>query len=259
MKPEQIYEEVKNRYGRIAAEATPAASASCCDTDTDPSCCETITLYDSDTDWLPAGVTNLSLGCGDPLTLAELQPGQTVLDLGSGGGIDCFMAARQVGPTGQVIGVDMTPAMIAKANENKAQVKLENVQFRLGQIENLPVDSATVDRIISNCVINLSPAKAAVFREAFRVLKPGGRLAVSDIVTLGQFSAAERADLEAWAACISGAEDVADYVAAMQAAGFVNISVRDKANPDLELAGSMPKKGPAKWFSARVTAEKPLS
>ena len=258
MTKEKIYDDVRTRYGRIAAESTPTASSSCCAGETNTSCCEPVAFYDSDTEWLPADVTNLSLGCGDPITLAQLQPRQTVLDLGSGGGIDCFMAARQVGPAGTVIGIDMTPAMITKANENKAKVQLENVEFRLGQIENMPVDSATVDVIISNCVINLSPDKAAVFHEAFRVLKPGGQLAVSDIVTLGQFSAAERADLEAWAACISGAEDVATYVAAMQAAGFVNISVRDKANPDQELAGSLRREGPAKWFSARVTAEKPL-
>jgi arsenite methyltransferase len=256
---EQIHEEVKARYGRIAAEAQPEALSSCCDGDSAASCCDSISLYDSDTSWLPGDVTNLSLGCGDPITLAELQPGQTVLDLGSGGGIDCFMAARQVGETGHVIGVDMTPAMLQKANQNKTKVDLSNVEFRLGQIEDLPVESDTVDVIISNCVINLSPDKAAVFRETFRVLKPGGRLAVSDIVTLGRFSPQERADMDAWAECITGAEDVADYVAAIRAAGFVDISVRDKGNPNLEMADAISLGGPAKLFSARVTAIKPLS
>ncbi len=180
-----------------------------------------------------------------------------MLDLGSGGGIDCFMAARQVGETGHVIGVDMTPAMLQKANQNKNKLAMTNVEFRLGQIEDLPVQSNSVDVIISNCVINLSPDKAAVFREAFRVLKPGGRLAVSDMVTLGRFSVQERADMDAWAECITGAEDVADYVAAIRAAGFIDISVRDKDNPDLELADSLSIGGSTKLFSARVTAVKP--
>jgi len=254
---DQIHEEVRARYGRIASETAGEETASCCDGDAAASCCDTVSLYDFDTGWLPGEVTNLSLGCGDPITLANLQPGQTVLDLGSGGGIDCFMAARNVGEQGHVIGIDMTPAMIQKANRNKEKVNLNNVEFRLGQIEDLPVDAGTIDVIISNCVINLSPDKAAVFREAYRVLKPGGRLAVSDIVTLGQFTEEERADMDAWAACVTGAEDVADYVAAIKAAGFANISVRDKGNPDVELAHALGLNGPAKVFSARVTAEKP--
>ncbi|MFQ5435916.1 MAG: methyltransferase domain-containing protein, partial [Anaerolineae bacterium] len=186
-----------------------------------------------------------------------LEPGQTVLDLGSGGGIDCFMAARQVGETGQVIGVDMTPAMIEKANRNKARVGLSNVEFRHGQIEQLPVANNTVDVIISNCVINLSPDKTAVFRDAFRVLKPGGKLAVSDMVTQGQFTPEEQADMMAWTGCITGAEDVADYVSKMRDAGFTNISVRDKANPDVELADLPANDGPARVFSGRITAVKP--
>lgn len=253
----QIHEEVKARYGRIAAESQPEVLSSCCDGDAAASCCDSVSLYDVDTTWLPGDVTNISLGCGDPITLAELQSGQTVLDLGSGGGIDCFMAARQVGETGQVIGVDITPAMIQKANQNKAKVNLSNVAFRLGQIENLPVDSSSVDVIISNCVINLSPDKAAVFRETFRVLKPGGRLAISDMITLGRFTPQERADMDAWAECITGAEDVTDYVSAIRAAGFVDISVRDKGNPAVELADSLSLGGSAKLFSARVTAVKP--
>ena len=235
---EQIHEEVQDRYAKIADNFQPQIAASCCGDDTAASCCDQVTLYDVDTSWLPEDVTGLSLGCGDPITLAELEPGQTVLDLGSGGGIDCFMAARQVGDTGRVIGIDMTPAMIEKAERNKLKVDLPNVEFRLGQIEKMPVSSDSVDVIISNCVINLSPDKKAVFREAFRVLKPGGRLAVSDMVTQGRFSREERADMAAWAECITGAEDVGDYVAAIKAAGFEDISVRDKGNPDIELAGS---------------------
>jgi arsenite methyltransferase len=266
--PEKIHEEVKARYGRIADEFKLELSASCCGDGSDSACCGDsgsasaeglfANLYQSDTSWLPQDVTGLSLGCGDPITLAELEPGQTVLDLGSGGGIDCFMAARQVGPEGYVIGVDMTDAMLAKANRNKAAVGLENVEFRKGQIEALPVEANTVDVIISNCVINLSPDKTAVFREAFRVLKPGGKLAVSDVVTLGKFTPEERANMAAWTGCITGAEDVADYVAAMKAAGFTAVSVRDKARPDVELADSPRLTGVTRVLSGRVTAVKPL-
>ena len=216
------------------------------------------TLYEFDLNDLPADVTQLSLGCGDPITLAALQPGQTVLDLGSGGGIDCFIAARAVGQGGHVIGVDMTPAMLEKAERNKAKMGYDNVDFRFGQIEELPVEADSVDVVISNCVINLSPDKPAVFREAFRVLRPGGRIAVSDMVTQGHFSEKERADLAQWSGCITGAEDVADYVGAIQAAGFSNISVQDKDAPDIELANSMGLYiGQPRLFSARVTAVKP--
>jgi SAM-dependent methyltransferase len=261
-----IRDAVQERYARLALAGSEAAAAGCCDGD---ACCEPAAatqdpalitfygdLYTADTSWLPAEVTGLSLGCGDPITLAGLQPGQTVLDLGSGGGIDCFMAARQVGREGHVIGVDMTPEMLAKAERNREKVGLPNVEFRQGLIEALPVDSESVDVIISNCVINLSPDKAAVFREAYRVLKPGGRLAASDMVTLGRFTPEERADRSAWAGCISGAEDVADYVALLRAAGFREVSVRDKTAEEVELAGTTRDEGPARLFSARVTAVK---
>lgn len=260
LSPEEIHEEVKAHYGRIADEFKLEVAAACCGAGDAGACCDDDpfgSLYQTDTAWLPPDVTGLSLGCGDPLALAELWPGQTVLDLGSGGGIDCFMAARQVGPAGRVIGVDMTEAMLAKARRNQQTVGLENVEFRLGQIEALPLDTGTVDVIISNCVINLSPDKTAVFREAFRVLKPGGRLAVSDVVTLGQFSPEQRADMAGWAGCVTGAEDVAAYVAAMRAAGFTAISVRDKNQPANELAASATQSGPAQVFSARITAVKP--
>ncbi len=259
----QVYEAVRERYGQLASGAS---DASCCGSGSD--CCGDSagvdvtldslygSLYTADTAWLPDEVTGLSLGCGDPITLAALQPGQVVLDLGSGGGIDCFMAARQVGPAGHVIGVDMTPEMLAKAERNKAKVGLDNVEFRQGMIEALPVASDTVDVILSNCVINLSPDKPAVFREAFRVLRPGGQLAVSDMMTQGQFGEQERADLSAWAGCVTGAEDVALYAAAMRDAGFTDISIVDKARPEEELAGLPRESGPARLFSARVTARK---
>lgn len=264
--PDKIYEEVKAKYGRIADEFKVEVNTSCCGDSVDNDCCGAgsdqavelfANLYQADTNWLPDEVTGISLGCGDPITLANLTEGLTVLDLGSGGGIDCFMAARQVGPTGHVIGVDMTEAMIAKANRNKAKVGLDNVEFRLGQIEDMPVESDSVDVIISNCVINLAPDKTAIFREAFRVLKPGGRLAVSDIVTQGRFTPQERADMASWTGCIAGAEDVGDYVAAMRDAGFTDVSVRDKAAPEVELAGSLSLDVGVRVFSARVTAVKP--
>jgi SAM-dependent methyltransferase len=261
---ETIRTAVQERYSRLAEQPlTVAGGGNCCDTS---DCCGSDEdaaidilyrdIYTADTNWLPPDVTALSLGCGDPITLAELTPGQTVLDLGSGGGIDSFMAARLVGPEGHVIGVDMTPEMLVKAERNRAKVGLPNVEFRQGLIEALPVTDASVDVIISNCVINLSPDKPAVFREAYRVLKPGGRLAATDMVTLGQFTPQERADRSAWAGCISGAEDVADYVAMLRAAGFREVSVRDKTAENVELAGVMRDEGPARLFSARLTAVK---
>lgn len=258
-----IHEEVRKRYGKVAASSDAAApvadpfsgGSNCCDSSCD--CGVQSSIYDADTTELPAEVTNLSLGCGDPITLAGLQPGQTVLDLGSGGGIDCFLAAKQVGDTGRVIGVDMTPEMLEKANRNKAKIGAENVEFRYGFIEQLPVEDNTVDVIISNCVINLSPNKPAVFQEAFRVLKPGGRIAVSDMVVQGRFSEAQRANMNDWAACVTGAEAVEDYVGAIAAAGFTHISVQDKAAPGIELSHNLIPMSEPRLFSARVTAVKP--
>jgi SAM-dependent methyltransferase len=259
IQPDKVHDAVRERYGRIATEFVPEIKAADCGCGDGGACCSDDSLYEININDLPADVTQLSLGCGDPITLAALKPGQTVLDLGSGGGIDCFLAAKQVGQGGFVIGVDMTPAMLEKAERNKVKMGVDNVDFRFGQIEDLPVDDDTVDVIISNCVINLSPDKPAVFREAFRVLRPGGRIAVSDMVTQGHFSLEERADMAAWSGCITGAEDIADYVAAIQAAGFTNISVQDKDALDLELAGSIELYiGQARLFSARVTAGKPL-
>jgi ubiquinone/menaquinone biosynthesis C-methylase UbiE len=183
-------------------------------------------------------VTGLSLGCGDPVTIASLKPGEHVLDLGSGGGIDCFLAARQVGVEGHVIGVDMTPAMLAQARANMERLGAANIEFRQGQIEALPVADNSVDVVMSNCVINLSPDKPAVFREALRVLRPGGRLAISDIVTEGGFSPELRADLSRWAECVTGAMDVADKRSAA------------------EIVPVQP--GMPQLYSARITAVKPF-
>jgi SAM-dependent methyltransferase len=168
---------------------------------------------------------DLGLGCGNPTALAGLRAGETVLDLGSGGGIDCFLAARGVGPAGRVIGVDMTAEMIDRARAAARQGGYKNVEFRLGEIENLPVADASVDAVISNCVINLSPDKGRVFREAFRALKAGGRLLVSDIVLTGELPAGAREDVELWAGCVSGALPEQEYLQLIQEAGFSEVSV----------------------------------
>lgn len=248
----QIHEVVKERYGAIAS----GQAQSCCGpSDGGGDCGCNTQLYDNALlEGLPASVTSISLGCGDPVTIAGLKEGETVLDLGSGGGIDCFLAARQVGETGYVIGVDMTPAMLMKANTNKVNMGVQNVEFRRGQIEALPVTDNSVDVVMSNCVINLSPDKRSVFREAFRVLKPGGRISVSDIVTEGEFSAELRADAAKWAECVTGAIDVGAYTDLIREAGFVDIEVVDKNGTEgiIETQAGMPR-----TYSARVTARKP--
>lgn len=228
---------VRERYGSIAEKTRDGSPADCCESSSQSSCCgpqemdeaqlsAVSKMYqDPDVNDLPAEVTDISLGCGDPVTLASLKPGQTVLDLGSGGGIDCFLAAKKVGESGKVIGVDMTAAMIEKARENKEKVGAENVEFRLGEIEHLPVADGIVDVIISNCVVNLSPDKQQVFREAYRVLKSGGKLAVSDIVTDGPLPEEIKSNLSAWAGCVAGALDVQDYIGAIEAAGFVDVTL----------------------------------
>jgi arsenite methyltransferase len=183
---------------------------------------------------LPDTVTEASLGCGNPLAIAGLQPGEVVLDLGSGGGIDCFLAAKQVGPEGHVIGLDMTPDMIKLARRNAKKMGVTNVDFRFGEMEDMPLGDESVDVIISNCVINLSPDKDAVFREAYRVLQPGGRMSVSDIVVDGDLPQFIRNRLDAWAGCIAGALDEAVYLDKIRAAGFEQVEVlsRDRSEVD---------------------------
>jgi arsenite methyltransferase len=250
-----IRDVVRDRYGTIARSHQGSEPASCCGESTSCGCDTASSFYNAELlDGLPVDVTGLSLGCGDPVTIAGLQPGETVLDLGSGGGIDCFMAARQVGESGYVIGVDMTPEMLEKANASKARMGVVNVEFRQGTIEALPVDDNSIDVIMSNCVINLSPDKAAVFGEAFRVLRPGGRISISDIVTEGEFSDELRADAERWAECVTGAIDVAEYTAAMRGAGFADVQVVDKVDAEDLIP---PREGMPRIFSARITAYKP--
>ncbi|MCB9457537.1 MAG: arsenite methyltransferase [Anaerolineaceae bacterium] len=253
MTQSDIHAAVQQRYGAIADSAAP----SCCGDSSDCGCdSANATLYDSALlEGLPVDVTNLSLGCGDPVSIASLNPGETVLDLGSGGGIDCFLAARQVGDSGYVIGVDMTPAMLMKANANKVQMGAHNVEFRKGQIEALPVTDNSIDVVMSNCVINLSPDKTAVFGEAFRVLKPGGRVSISDIVTEGEFSESLRADMAKWSECVTGAIDVESYTGLMRETGFVDIQVVSKVDAE----GIVPRQdGMPRIFSARITATKPV-
>ncbi len=228
--------QVREHYGSIAASFENTGEADCCGPDESSCGCSPSTgandidmvskIYENpDVETLPDDVTGLSLGCGDPVTLASLEPGQTVLDLGSGGGIDCFLAGKKVGESGRVIGIDMTAEMIEKARLNKDNLGAENVEFRLGEIEHLPVADETVDVVISNCVINLSPDKSQVFREAYRALRPGGRLAVSDIVTDGALTEGIKDNLSAWVGCLAGALDVKDYTAAIESAGFVDVKL----------------------------------
>jgi arsenite methyltransferase len=236
--PNDIKQAVRERYAGHATSGTSCCgggastgqSASCgCGTDTAvalPTLGSSEVLgYDAaDLAAIPDGA-DLGLGCGNPLALLELREGETVLDLGSGGGIDCFLAARRVGPTGHVIGVDMTPEMLERARRNASEGGIENVEFRLGEIEHLPVADGTVDAIISNCVVNLVPDKAQVFRDAYRVLKPGGRLSVSDIVVLGEIPVQLRESAEAYVACLSGAILRDDYLRLIREAGFADVTV----------------------------------
>jgi len=279
--PTDIRIHVRKSYGKLATESASESSTSCCGPSAhDDSCCSPSAdvdierlsrLYETpDVADLPDEVIGFSLGCGDPVTLASLQPGQTVLDLGAGGGIDCFLAAKRVGENGHVIGVDMTAEMIEKARANKAKLDAENVEFRLGEIEHLPVADETVDVVISNCVINLSPDKPQVFSEAYRVLKPGGKLAVSDIVTDGPLPEVIKNDLNAWTGCVAGALEAKDFIEGIKAAGFVDVeltpvymdkSMVDEAVEQLDLGDVVGSDDGSLYkaiFSAKVTARKPI-
>jgi ubiquinone/menaquinone biosynthesis C-methylase UbiE len=214
----QIKETVKEHYTALAHGGSSCRSSVCCD-DSGNHLVQ-LGYKPEELANLPEEAVSVGAGCGSPVSLAELQPGEVVVDLGSGGGIDVLLAAQKVGLSGRVIGVDMTPAMIEKAKENARKARLENVDFRIGEIEDLPLESNSVDVVISNCVINLSPDKDRVFREAFRVLRPDGRLVVSDIVTKGKLPQAIRKNLEAWAGCVAGALEDHDYLEKLATAGF---------------------------------------
>ncbi len=242
MKETEVKKVVRERYGNIAKN-----SGSCCSSN--KSCCsgtsaaeavsKNIGYSDEDIKAVPEGA-NLGLGCGNPVALASLQEGETVLDLGSGAGFDCFLASAKVGKQGKVIGVDMTPEMLEKARNNAEKGGYSNVEFRLGEIENLPVADGTVNAIISNCVINLSPDKRRVFKEAYRVLQPGGRLMVSDIVLLKEIPEAIRNSIEAYVSCIGGAETKEKYLSAIADAGFTEVEILDETGFPAEFITSEP-------------------
>jgi arsenite methyltransferase len=228
---EQLREEVRSHYGEVARTASSCCAPGCCSPGTEgrasPSATETalgLGYAAGDLEAVPEGA-NLGLGCGNPQAIAALKPGETVLDLGSGAGFDCLLAARQVGASGRVIGVDMTAEMIGRARQNARKVETTNVEFRLGEIEHLPVADGSVDVIMSNCVINLSPDKPAVFREAMRVLRPGGRLAISDVVAFAPLPAQVRRDLALYTGCIAGAATVEEIKTWLAEAGFADIRV----------------------------------
>ena len=227
-----VKKAVRESYARIAEQGSSCCcgpSSSCCGSaDAVQEISRGIGYSDEELAAVPDGA-NLGLGCGNPVALASLQEGETVLDLGSGAGFDCFLAANKVGGKGKVIGVDMTPEMVARARENALKGDYTNVEFRLGEIENLPVADASVDIVISNCVINLSPDKKRVFNEVFRALKPGGRLMVSDIVLLKPLPDAIRNSVEAYVGCIAGAALKDEYLGAIEAAGFGDIRVHGEA------------------------------
>lgn len=275
---ETLREAVRARYRAIATgEATlgegnksNADSDSCCCSSAPSSepqqtdCCSSVESQAStlgysadDIASVPDGA-NLGLGCGNPVAIASLRQGQVVLDLGAGAGFDAFLAAREVGPTGRVIGVDMTPEMVSKARANARNSGFTQVEFRLGEIEALPVADATVDVIISNCVINLCPNKRPVYQEAFRVLKPGGRIVVSDVVAREELSDDVKKDLALYSGCLSGATLISDLEKILADAGFTDVAIRPKGNSDEVITSWESKRGfEQKVFAAEVTAHKP--
>ena len=249
MKDEELREAVREKYAKAALKA----GTGCCGGET--SCDDPVTanLYEaSETRGLPQEAVEASLGCGNPTALAELRPGETVLDLGSGGGIDVLLSARRVGPTGRAYGLDMTDEMLALARANQAKSGLANVEFLKGTIEAIPLPDASVDVIISNCVINLSADKDKVMREAFRVLRPGGRFAVSDVIVRGPVPEEIRRSMELWIGCVAGALQESEYRAKLEAAGFENITIQTTRTYDADHPAA---KG--KFASAFIRASKP--
>ncbi len=242
----RVKDMVRERYGEIAAQFVEKGGPASCCLPQQTGCCgssqadvtqltNALRLYPAqELADLPESVTGMALGCGNPLAIAGLKPGEVVLDLGSGGGIDCFLAARQVGPQGRIIGLDMTPEMVKLARQNAKKIGATNVEFRYGEMEDIPLPDESVDVIISNCVINLSPDKDKVFAEAYRVLRPGGRLVVSDIVAYGPLPDAVRNSPEAWASCVAGALDETVYLDKMRRAGFTDVEVMARNLAEVE-------------------------
>ena len=272
MEKADIKSIVKERYAQAALSVKTGAPSSCCSERSAKSeCCDPITsnLYDvSQTGELPQAAVLASLGCGNPTALAELKPGEVVLDLGSGGGIDVLLSAKRIGPTGKAYGLDMTDEMLALAQENKRKAGAQNVEFLKGEIENIPLPDDSVDVIISNCVINLSADKDRVLREAFRVLKPGGRFAVSDVVTKGEVPEEIRRSMLLWVGCVAGALEEGEYRAKLASAGFEAIDIEptriyraEDARAFLEEKGidveNMARQVDGKFMSAFIRARKP--
>src|SRR6266403_5847117 len=271
MSTANIKDFVKEKYGQAALRVATGGSSCCGSAPSAEGCCDPITsnLYDSNqTTQIPEEAVRASLGCGNPTALARLNPGETVLDLGSGGGIDVLLSAKRVGPAGKAYGLDMTDEMLALARENQKKAGVTNVEFLKGTIENIPLPDNSVDVIISNCVINLSGDKDRVFREAFRVLKPGGRFAISDVVVRGEVPADIRKSMELWVGCIAGALEEYEYRDKLYAAGFESVDIEptrvykiDEAREFLASAGlDVEKVAPlidGKFISAFVRAAKP--
>ncbi len=261
--PDEIRRSVRTTYGRIARSGN-----SCCGPSTSPCCgpkaaptppkLRELGYDEADIDAV-SGTCSLGLGCGNPVALASLRDGETVLDLGSGGGFDCFLAAERVGPDGHVIGVDMTADMVEQARDNAGKIGASNVDFRLGEIEHLPVADASVDAIISNCVINLSPAKPDVFREAYRVLKPGGRVALADIVAISELPEELAQDAEMISSCIGGAAPIDDIKSWLLEAGFENIRIAVREESGEFVSCCSPGRGlEAIVAAATIEATKPV-
>ena len=276
---QDVKREVQDKYGRVAQAVTDGTtsddagccSSACCGSATDAYDPITSNLYDEgEKAGVPAEALLASLGCGNPTALAQLNAGETVLDLGSGGGIDVLLSAKRVGPSGKVYGLDMTDEMLALANENKRKAGAENVEFLKGEIESIPLPDSSVDVIISNCVINLSADKGRVLREAFRVLKPGGRFAVSDVVVRGPVPAEVKRSMELWIGCVAGALEESEYVSLLGDAGFVQVDIEPTRVYRAEdaaafLAGTVgdvaavAREVDEKFLSAFVRAVKPLA
>lgn len=254
--PDQTRDDIRDHYARVAeSDGAVGCVPGCCGAGAEASA--RLGYSDDELAAVPPGA-NLGLGCGNPQAIARLKAGETVVDLGSGAGFDCLLAARQVGAGGRVIGVDMTPQMISKARANAAKVGAEHVEFRLGEIERLPVADATADVVISNCVVNLSPDKASVVREVFRVLKPGGRVAIADVVATGPLPEALATSLAAIAGCVGGAATIADVEAMLTEAGFEDVVVTPKPESRQAIADWFPGTSAEEYVvSATIEATKP--